>query len=88
MRRSPAWSVTCFAAVAGATTGCSCWPGCAGRKFLAPYTLQAIADAIVGAGLAAEAEVTAVIADLDAFAADPQTLVAGPRIFQLWVRRP
>jgi ubiquinone/menaquinone biosynthesis C-methylase UbiE len=57
-------------------------------KFLAPSTLQAIADAIVGAGLAAEAEVTAAIADLDAFAADPQTLVAGPRIFQLWARRP
>jgi hypothetical protein len=57
-------------------------------KTLAPSTLRAIADAITSAGLATEDEVTAAIADLDAFTADPRTLVGGPRIFQLWARRP
>ena len=51
-------------------------------------TLEAIADAITGAGLATEAEVAAAIADLAAFAADPQTLLSGPRVFQAWARRP
>jgi ubiquinone/menaquinone biosynthesis C-methylase UbiE len=32
-------------------------------------------------------EVAAAIADLGAFAADPQTLFSGPRVFQLWARR-
>jgi len=32
MRGSPASSVTCFAAAAGATTGCGYWPGCAGPR--------------------------------------------------------
>jgi ubiquinone/menaquinone biosynthesis C-methylase UbiE len=57
-------------------------------KNLAPSTLQAIADAITGAGLATETEVAAAFADLAAFAADPQTVIGGPRIFQLWARRP
>jgi predicted methyltransferase len=57
-------------------------------KNLAPSTPQAIADAITGAGLATETEVAAAFADLAAFAADPQTVIGGPRIFQLWARRP
>jgi len=50
-------------------------------------TLEAIANAITGAALATEAEVAADIADLGAFAADPQTLFSGPRVFQLWAWR-
>ena len=57
-------------------------------KNLAPSTPQAIADAITGAGLATETEVAAAFADLAAFAADPQTVIGGPRIFQIWARRP
>jgi hypothetical protein len=57
-------------------------------RALNPVTLEAIADAITGAGLATEAEVAAAIADLAAFAADPQTLLSGPRVFQVWARRP
>lgn len=32
-------------------------------------------------------EVAAAIADLAAFAADPETVIGGPRTFQLWARR-
>ena len=33
-------------------------------------------------------EAAAAIADLTAFAADPETVIASPRTFQLWARRP
>jgi hypothetical protein len=56
-------------------------------KDLTVSTLEASADAIIGAGLATAEEVAAAIADLAAFAADPQTVIGGPRTFQLWVRR-
>jgi ubiquinone/menaquinone biosynthesis C-methylase UbiE len=57
-------------------------------KDLTVSTLEASADAIIGVGLATADEVTAAIADLAAFAADPETFIGGPRIFQLWARRP
>ena len=56
-------------------------------KALTVSTLEASADAIVGAGLATAEEVAAAIADLEAFAADPATVVSEPRVFQLWARR-
>ncbi len=56
-------------------------------KALTVSTLEASADAIVGAGLAAAEEVAAAVADLAAFAADPATVVSEPRVFQLWARR-
>ena len=56
-------------------------------KALTVLTLEASADAIVGAGLATAEEVAAAIADLEAFAADPATVVSEPRVFQLWARR-
>ena len=34
------------------------------------------------------ARLTAALADLAAFAADPQTVCGSPRTFQLWARRP
>ena len=51
-------------------------------------TLEFVADAIVAAGLATEDEVSAACASLAAFTDDERTLVAEPRIFQLWSRRP
>ena len=33
-------------------------------------------------------EAAAAIADLTAFAADPETVIGSPRTFQLWARRP
>jgi hypothetical protein len=79
MRGSPAWSVTCFAAAVGAAGD---------TKDLALSTLEASADAIVNAGLASADDVATALADLAAFAADPQTVCGSPRTFQLWARRP
>ena len=59
----------------------------ADTKDLAVSTLEASADAIVGAGLATADEVAAIIADLTAFAADPQTVIGSPRTFQLWAQK-
>jgi hypothetical protein len=117
VRRRPkiaAWSVTCFAAAAGATSG-NGGDATIGRKLyryfldagiprpelrlsqdvgvtgdikvLMVSTLEASADAIIDAGLAGADEVAAAIADLAAFAADPETVIGGPRTFQLWARR-
>ena len=56
-------------------------------KTLAVFTFQAISEAIVDEGLASADEVEAIEAGLAAFVADPETLVAQPRIFQVWRRR-
>jgi ubiquinone/menaquinone biosynthesis C-methylase UbiE len=56
-------------------------------KALTVSTLEASADAIIGAGLATADEVAAKIADLADFAADPEAIIGGPRIFQLWARK-
>jgi len=37
--------------------------------------------------LATEDEVTAALAALERYTADPRTLIGGPRTFQLWSRR-
>jgi 2-polyprenyl-3-methyl-5-hydroxy-6-metoxy-1,4-benzoquinol methylase len=58
-----------------------------GIKPLMVSTLEAGADAITGAGLATAAEVAAAVAGLAAFAADPETVIGGPRVFQVWARR-
>lgn len=57
-------------------------------KALAWSTLDATADAILSEGLATRDEVTAQLASLAEFTADPATLISGPRVFQLWSRRP
>jgi SAM-dependent methyltransferase len=56
-------------------------------KMLAWSTLEATAEAIMSHGLASQDEVVAALTDLEHFTADPQTLISGPRIFQLWSRR-
>jgi 2-polyprenyl-3-methyl-5-hydroxy-6-metoxy-1,4-benzoquinol methylase len=57
-------------------------------KTLAWSTLEATAGAILSEGLATQDEVTAQLASLAEFAADGGTLISGPRVFQLWSRRP
>jgi SAM-dependent methyltransferase len=57
-------------------------------KALILTTLEFTADAMVAAGLATADEVSAACASLAAFTEDASTLVAGPRVFQLWSRRP
>lgn len=53
-------------------------------KTLAWSTLEASAEAIVAERVASQAEVTAALTNLWQFTDDPQTLISGPRIFQLW----
>jgi SAM-dependent methyltransferase len=57
------------------------------EKTLAWSTLEASTEAIVSERVASQDEVTAAITTLQHFTADPQTLICGPRIFQLWSRR-
>lgn len=56
-------------------------------KTMALLTLRVTAESIVSAGLASSGEVAAAIEDLAAFTADPETIIGGPRIFQVWARR-
>jgi ubiquinone/menaquinone biosynthesis C-methylase UbiE len=57
-------------------------------KTLAWSTLEATAAAIISEGLATQDEVTAQLASLAEFTADERALISGPRVFQLWARRP
>jgi hypothetical protein len=56
-------------------------------KRIAQVTMEHIREAVVTAGLASEAEVDALIADLDRFARNPRTILSLPRIFQVWGAR-
>ena len=57
------------------------------EKTLAWSTLEASAEAIVSEGVASKDQVTEALADLRHLTEDPQTLICGPRVFQLWSRR-
>lgn len=57
-----------------------------GIKQLTCITLEYIAEAVVKDGLATEAELQETIAELNAFADNPQTVLGGPRVFQAWGR--
>jgi ubiquinone/menaquinone biosynthesis C-methylase UbiE len=57
-------------------------------KTLPAVTLAAMSDSILSAGLASQDELSDAIEGLEAYAADPTTLVAGPRVFQVWSRKP
>jgi SAM-dependent methyltransferase len=54
----------------------------------APITLEAIADAVLAAGLATTAELNATVDDLSAFVKQDGTVVSAPRVVQAWGRRP
>jgi ubiquinone/menaquinone biosynthesis C-methylase UbiE len=56
-------------------------------KKLALSTLDATAEAILAEGIASETEVNEALSSLAQFTNDPETLIGGPRIFQLWSRR-
>jgi len=56
-------------------------------KTLPMLTIEATADAIDAEGIATEDEVNAARASLMEFTNDPQTVVVGPHVFQLWSRR-
>ena len=56
-------------------------------KFMASITMERISGSLVSEGLATEAEVEQVIAGLNEAAADTETVMSLPRVFQTWGRR-
>jgi ubiquinone/menaquinone biosynthesis C-methylase UbiE len=57
-------------------------------KQVTTLTFTAIADALTASGIATSEEVARITAELDAFAARPDTTMSFPRIFQAWGRKP
>ena len=57
-------------------------------KYMASVTMKRIADTVVSEGLASKEEVDRIVSDLEDAAADPETQISLPRIFQSWGRRP
>jgi ubiquinone/menaquinone biosynthesis C-methylase UbiE len=58
------------------------------EKTLAWSTLNETKDAIVSDGVATAREVEEALTGLRSFTDDPETLISGPRYFQLWAQRP
>jgi SAM-dependent methyltransferase len=56
-------------------------------KRLAALTTEGIGDTLCTHGFATPDEVRAAVAELEAYAADPLTLIGTPRVFQVWGRR-
>ena len=56
-------------------------------KTLHTLTLANITDSILAEGLLDRAEIATLHADLAALADDPETIIAQPRIYQVWGRR-
>lgn len=56
-------------------------------KRIPQITLENIALALISAGLATQAEIDALLAELDQFTQNPQTLMSVPRILQVWAVR-
>lgn len=57
-------------------------------KLVAPITLEAIADGLIGSKVLSVEELTQVVDELYAFAVDAGTVMSFPRIVQTWGRRP
>jgi predicted O-methyltransferase YrrM len=53
-------------------------------KLVTPITMENIADAVLGAGLASSGELDEVIVELYAFARNPRTVMSLPRVVQAW----
>jgi len=56
-------------------------------KLMAPITMSRISDALTTEGLATDDEVQQVLSELNHAAADCETLISLPRIFQVWGKR-
>lgn len=57
-------------------------------KLMNPLTMENIAGAVLTDGLASRDEIDAIVGELYAFAADPNTVASMPRVVQAWGRRP
>lgn len=56
-------------------------------KLMTPITMSRISDALIAEGLATEEEVQQILNKLNEVAADCQTVMSLPRIFQVWGKR-
>jgi len=56
-------------------------------KLMAPITMSRISDAVTTEGLATEEEVRQILNELNEVAADRETVMSLPRIFQVWGKR-
>jgi SAM-dependent methyltransferase len=56
-------------------------------KLMAPLTMARISDELTTEGLATDDEVQQVLTELDRVAADGETVISLPRIFQVWGKR-
>ena len=56
-------------------------------KLMAPMTMTRISDALISEGLASKGEVQQILTGLHAAAADSETVMRLPRIFQVWGKR-
>ncbi|MDT5045524.1 MAG: hypothetical protein QOG75_1377 [Mycobacterium sp.] len=56
-------------------------------KMIAPITLEAIADAVLAAGLCTVDELNQTVDNLYAFAADGTSVLSTPRVMQAWGRK-
>jgi len=56
-------------------------------KLMAPLTMSRISDALTVEGLATEGEVQQILTELNHAAADCETVISLPRIFQVWGKR-
>ena len=54
---------------------------------MAAATMSRIADALMTEGLARESEVQHILIELNRVAADSETVISLPRIFQVWGKR-
>ncbi len=57
-------------------------------KRIASVTMEHIREAVVGAGLASDEEISGIVAEINSFADDPQTILSLPKIFQVWGKKP
>jgi hypothetical protein len=57
-------------------------------KLIGPITLDAIADAVLAAGLATEHELNQLADELQALAESDTTLMSIPRVVQAWAALP
>jgi SAM-dependent methyltransferase len=56
-------------------------------KLMASITMDRISGAVISEGLADRSEVQQIIDGLNAAAADPETVMSVPRVFQVWGKR-
>jgi ubiquinone/menaquinone biosynthesis C-methylase UbiE len=56
-------------------------------KLMASFTMSRISDALIAEGLVTKGQVQEILAELNQIAADSETLISLPRIFQAWGKR-